>query len=356
MKNPDYPPTPSNETKELHEQSVAELKEALANNEEVTLETPEARETKIEEVRGSIDQDIEKALDKKDTGEESLTETHVSIPANYEAPKQNFFTKTWKKAMVTLGMVGVMGSAAANSGPEKPVKDSSTVKKEVNLASARKVKEIPADYTIVKKDDKTYGYKVNQGTKSKLEMAKPSKEKGGDAYENDLIKKLKSGISAEELAEKGYISPSKIPEYSKYYVPASADVVYLEGKQAEVKKTNTEDPFAAFAKEGQGLYAPGTGGHIAAEYFYPARVSNAVTEGGMLDTRKSDVLVRFRGDFGFTGEAIIVSSDDFTKLTSGRNHFQSQEQMLALKDLAKKNGGIAELSAEELAKLTLAKN
>ncbi len=70
MNKAEFPPTPSVENKEQHDEALESIKESLKNQEEVTIETPEAREEQI----SSINEEIERAMAKKPDGSERLQE------------------------------------------------------------------------------------------------------------------------------------------------------------------------------------------------------------------------------------------------------------------------------------------
>lgn len=97
------------------------------------------------------------------------------------------------------------------------------------------------------------------------------------------------------------------------------------------EKIKESDPYAAFAESGEVIYAPGAGGHAVAEICYPIRNSTSIKDAGGLDASKQSALVRFRNDFGFTGEVVLVTAEELTALIGTTNHFQNQEQLNKLK-------------------------
>lgn len=170
-------------------------------------------------------------------------ETWSSSKSEYVAPKPYNTNKgVWgglKRA--ALGLTALFGVTVASEakGVEKNPSDSTKGNIEVNFNAARKVQEIAPDYTKVKKDNKTYGYKIENG--SKKELPKATATAGSvetQAYINTLIKHLQNGISPEELVEEGYISSDRMEEFRKYYVAPKADVVYIESEQEQPKEVD----------------------------------------------------------------------------------------------------------------------
>lgn len=203
--------------------------------------------------------------------------------------------------------------------------------KEVNEdpGGERKVKEVPQGY--VKSHtvgNKTYYKKVTEG--KKLELAKPGNGKESAEYKSWLINMLKNGTSPEELAKMKYISPEAMAEYQQYYQPATVDIVYVEQEKSQV-----ENPFSAYSEIGEMMY--NTDKHAAAEMFVATRDTKSITDPGNLNTSdsRSDVLIRFRNDFGFTGEYIVIPLSEVQKYFGTGKEFQSQELFNELKSRAR---------------------
>lgn len=320
MKSQEFPPQ---DEVESYEEGPKELKS-----------TKEARNGDIAELENEIygriasDKDKIKSLEHelrskipdisfesftKDANESHLPDQEIKLPKQHESS----FKKVWKKFALTLGVAGLMAGASAKATEKNPI-DS------IDISKARLVKEKPVGYKEFKKDDKTFYYNTQEKT---LEMAKPSQEQGGKEYEEKMIQMVKSGISPQELVAKKYISADKAAEYEKYYTP-NQDVAYMESTKEPIE----ENPFSKFAVEGEILYSPGK--HAVAEMYYPARDSKSITDGGMLNTSEQNVLVRFRNDFGFTGEYIIINSEDMHKIFAGTKYFQSDADIQKLKEKA----------------------
>ncbi|MBP6904657.1 MAG: hypothetical protein KBB91_01185 [Candidatus Pacebacteria bacterium] len=280
-----------------------------------------SEKAKIQELRGQL---VEKFEDTRDPQERQEAPVEVHPPKKQESG----FGKKMKKWMMTLGFMGAVATGSAKSTETNP-EDSLKQNTSIDFNNARKVNKIAEDYTKIKKDNKTYGYKVTPG--KQIEPAKPSENKGGPEYEKWLIDQVKSGISPQQLADNGYISPENTAKYDPFYKAPSSDIVYIESESGKEVK---ENPFAAFAEQGEILFSPNK--HAAAEMFYPVRKSSDIKDGGMLNTSQQDVLIRFRNDFGFTGEYTIVKSEDLPKIFAGNRYFQSDAELAKLKANASK--------------------
>lgn len=240
----------------------------------------------------------------------------------------------FKKAFLTTTMflAGLLGAKAGttekggnDSGRVSKTERTVSIKKDVDLKSARPVNEISKEYTRISKENKIYGVKTIGGKEGTLKMAKPSDNiEGGEDYDQWLIEQLKSGITVDELIKNKYISADNKDKYEQYYVAPEVDVVVMEGQQ-ETKP----DPFSAFAKDGEAIYAPN--GHIAAEIFYPVRSSSSLTDGGMVNTQHMNALIRLRNDNGFTEEYVIATPEKLAELLGGSHSFQSNEKIEEIK-------------------------
>ncbi len=270
--------------------------------------------------------------------------------------KKTWLGKLWEKAknpMKKSVLTGafVAGSLAGQAKEKEPIDSTGNgvrTENPINFNSARKVKEKPDDYNLIHtENNKQFFGKKIPGKSEEIGMAKPGDAKGGKEYENWIITKLKSGsASPQELVEKGYISPDKKSVYEKYYAP-SIDIVYTETEQGK-----ESDPFSAFATKGTPIYAPGANGHITAELFYPVLSSTSEKDGGMLNTSQQKVLVRFRNDFGFTGESIVLNPEELGDIFGGTNHFHSKEKLDEIHQRASlaKGNDTYELTAKDIAK------
>lgn len=219
------------------------------------------------------------------------------IPSTLEDPHEEEERPTkhvsgLKKAalVATMFFSGLFGAKAA-AGEKNPT-DS------IDFTKARPTKEIPAGYKEVKKDNKTYYYKIEASKKA------PEKPRVKSSFPTTV---KKSTSFHKPIAPK--------PERN-----SSVDIVYMEGEAPKEKEVN---PFAAFAEKGEILFSPNK--HAAAEMFYSIRDSKDIKDGGMLNTSKESALIRFRDDHGFTGEYTIVKSEDLPRILAGTRYFQSQK-------------------------------
>ena len=214
--------------------------------------------------------------------------------------KVGFMSKA-KKALKKWGMVlGLstisLSAKGKNVDAEKAFTDSAKGGTEKVIGATRKVKDVPNEYTFSHSEGEKKFYKRTlQGGKKELGMAKASDEKGGPEYEKKMISLIKSGISPEELADKKYISPDRIPEYQKYV--EQIDYVYTEPeKKKEVKEVI--NPYSAYAVKGENFYLPSESGPNAGDMYYDSRHSKNIQESGILDTGKEDFVMELQGPNG----------------------------------------------------------
>lgn len=106
----------------------------------------------------------------------------------------------------------------------------------------------------------------------------------------------------------------------------------LKDKKTTVLENKEIDPYAGYAESGEIIYIPG-GNLPMAEICYPVTQTISRTDGGMLNTAKQPALIRFRNDFGFTGEVALVTGEELSAATEGRDHFQDNQ---AFKNLLQK--------------------
>jgi hypothetical protein len=163
----------------------------------------------------------------------------------------------------------------------------------------KKVDKVPDGYNFDREEGtkKYYTKKTAIG----LGMAAGS-GRGGVQYESFLKEQLGNGITPEDLAAKKYIGADLIGKYKAFYKPSS-DTVYTEPNPVNVQ------PEAA--KRGQAIYLPNK--HIAGEIFYGSRDSKDVNDGGTLNTAVQTARIKFRNDFGFTGEELDLPGSEVQK-------------------------------------------
>ncbi len=170
----------------------------------------------------------------------------------------------------------------------------------------------------------------------KVDGNKKIYKKVESSQNNKPLAKKESNIKPVKKTGKSFFKKKVQPSKS-----SNVDYVYIEENQVpptpEVKK---QDPFAAYSKMGEILYMPGAGGHACAEMYYRTRQSNNKEESGNTNTQDENVLIRFRNDFGFTGEWIEVEKNQLGKVLGGTNHITSIDQYNKLISLASQNPNI----------------
>ncbi len=187
----------------------------------------------------------------------------------------------------------------------------------IDFNTARKVTEKPEGYKEIKKDNKTYFYKITESKKNGGEVAKPIAKK--------TVKKQEH-----RLTPKKHVTLNKGEGFHQAEKTKDLDLVYVVEENQDTKPEQP-DPFAAFAKDGEAIYAPN--GRIAAEVFYQVRSSNDIKDGGMANTQHKNALIRLRNDNGWTGEYVIVTPEKFAELFGGSHSFQSNEKIEEVKAL-----------------------
>jgi hypothetical protein len=257
-------------------------------------------ENRISEVRGELDKKYinnEQSLNKL---KDPKGQTTVTFPLNKKVEKKTFASKLKKfgrRAVLFLGLSAIsLGAKGKNASAEKAFTDSAKGGTEKVIGATRKVKDVPNEYTFSHSEGEKKFYKRTlQGGKKELGMAKASDEKGGPEYEKKMISFIKSGISPQELADKKYISPDKIPEYQKYV--EQIDYVYTEPeKKKEVKEV--VNPYSAYAVKGENFYLPSESGPNAGDMYYDSKHSKNIQESGILDTGKEDFVMELQGPNG----------------------------------------------------------
>jgi hypothetical protein len=146
---------------------------------------------------------------------------------------------------------------------------------------------------------------------------------GGSQYESFLQSQLGNGISPEELVVKKYIGADVVGKYKQYYKPTE-DIVYTE--PTSIPNTPTQ------AQRRQPVYGPDK--HIRGEMFYPSRNSTGITDGGTLNTSAQSGRLKFRNDFGFSGEEVDVNGKDIQKYLGTTHTFGSEDLYNGLKSKA----------------------
>lgn len=131
----EYPPENQEQEHSLpveqeNEVSEQELQEALA------AETAEQKEALVTEKKAEIEAVAATQADHSPEGEvERFDVTHVTIPEDFQKPKENWLASKWKKAMVTLGLAGAMAiPAAAKEGGEDTLARKSFPEKTISVA------------------------------------------------------------------------------------------------------------------------------------------------------------------------------------------------------------------------------
>lgn len=205
---------------------------------------------------------------------------------------------------------------------------------------ARKVDAIPTGYNFLREEGGRKFY--NKTSAEALQVASGSNRLGGKEYDDFLINKLQSGVTVDELVAKRYLSQDKAANYAQYFRP-NEDIVFMEGQQAQPQLLNAP----ARAARGQSVFLPNK--HIAAEMFYDSRDSATNTDGGMLNTAGQRGTLRFRNDFGYTGEEVRLEGSDIQKYLGTSNTFGTDDIYKELKAkavMAKMPYGGGPLTAE----------
>jgi hypothetical protein len=249
--------------------------------------------------------------------------------------------KVIKKAAPAIAATVVGGSAMAQQGPSiqeqgdklfasrsgNTVEHATAGHENPKLTSAdfnkaeRVTKQPEGSVVVAGPDGKKYFMKTLPG--SKVKEVKSGSVGGGQKYKKPVTNVLHKKEHVPKHHPNVEVSHFKDP---------SVQLFYMEPEEKNIPEV---DPYAAFGKMGEPIYAPG--GHIAAEIFYATRESHSITDGGMVDTQKGSALVRFRNDHGFTGLTIVIPAEDVQKYFGVGNHFQSQALLEELKTKASKS-------------------
>jgi hypothetical protein len=278
--------------------------------------------------------------------------------ANPEPKKNKFFNwfkNPFKKVAVVTGLT--LSSIAAHS---------ETAHTETNPTDSAKnktefIKKTPEDSLATNKN--TVSIKVYQGGKTKEGATTPTGFNNSflnneyNIHEGDVEAVAKQfGFRTDNVEDFqadmfGYLEKN-YPEdmknvVKKYGMPAAGKMTdailgvrvafAMKILKDKVPSNNVEkkesDPYAAFAESGEVLYTTGPGGHAFAELCYPIRSSASIKDGGMLDASKQPVLIRFRNDFGFTGEVSLMTDEAYRKaMGTTSNHARDEVSIALLKE------------------------
>jgi hypothetical protein len=264
--------------------------------------SPEVQE-KIAEIKNSFINPDTTARDEiiSTTNKRNATvETFTPDPAYKNIPERKKATgfKKWgvTAAMFLTGLFGAKaegGKNTKNEDPKKPKQEQT-----VDTKSARKVDQAPTDPSYKKlgtEGDKTFYAKKTSGTLEKAKGGTPKADP--ESYMQEMITKVKSGISPQELLDKGYVTPEVAKELEQY-----VDVVYT---QPETQKTNESfDPFQAFGRDEQVLFF---NGKAVGRMFKMDRKTNLAEKNGWNEERT--VAIIFGGDQGPNGKRVILDLD-----------------------------------------------
>jgi hypothetical protein len=253
--------------------------------------------------------------------------------------------KNWTMALLGLGMTG---QALATEGGKKEEPKKPTQEQTIDTKKARKIDKEPTDPEYKKvgtEGDKTFYAKKSN---SELEKAKPGSAKANpEEYLQQMIEKVKSGISPQDLLKQGYITPKVAKDLEQY-----VDVVYTQPEAQKTKEVK-KDPFAAYAEEGEVIYA---NGKAAATMHYRSRKSTNIEVGGGVNTSDEDVLFKFLDANGnFNGKYIQVKKgEDLNNALAGSKYFQGNS-FEKLNDNALSINNTYELTGDDIASGTTIK-
>lgn len=191
----------------------------------------------------------------------------------------------------------------------------------------RLVSEVPMGYQPLRTEGKRQYY----GMSRSINPAQKGQQGSGTDYENFLINQLQSGISPEELVNKGYMARPNIQKFAPYY---KQDIVYTEQQPQQ-------QPVPTPAFKGEPIYE---GNKLVGYSRFASR--NSVNQGdpGTLNTANQFNEFMFADDMGNpTGDLYTIPASDWSNtFTGGTRHLQTREGLDKYKtNVAKfKKGGI----------------
>lgn len=279
--------------------------------------SPEVQE-KIAEIKNSFINPDTTARDEiiSTTNKRNATvETFTPDPAYQNIPERKKATgfKKWgvTTAMFLAGLFGAKaegGKNGKNEDPKKPKQEQT-----IDTKSARKVNQAPTDPSYKKlgtEGDKTFYAKNTSGTLEKAKGGTPKADR--ESYMQEMITKVKSGISPQELLNKGYVTPEVAKELEQY-----VDIVYTQPEKVEVTQTKeSDDP--KFAKMSDRYFGPNQ--HAVADIWAETRASTDKADGGMLDTGQELRKIQLLDEMGNNdGEPFVLAKGELQKITGANN-------------------------------------
>lgn len=190
---------------------------------------------------------------------------------------------------------------------------------------ARKVDSVPDGFNPLRVDgNKSYYNKVGSNSFNLNASASGPRATNDSTYMQGLAQKY-PGVDGNTLQQRGFLSSDGAKAFTSFYKPTE-DVVYTE-RQPQQSPTP--------AKTSRGLPVYDGQKHISAELFYPTRDSMDSSQGGNLNTQNSGARLKFRNDFGYTGEEIQMAAPDIQKYLGTTNTFQSADGLTELRNRAK---------------------
>jgi hypothetical protein len=173
----------------------------------------------------------------------------------------------------------------------------------------RLVTEVPQGYTPLKTEGNRSYFQMTRT----INPAQKGQKSSGEEYNNFLMKQLQSGISPEELANKGYISNSNIDTFKPFY---KKDIVYTETVPQQVV-----EPTPAF--RGEPIYE---NNKLIGYSRYNSRNSTSQSDPGTLNTGYQDTEFMFADDMGKpTGDLYNIPSSDWYGYVGTTNQLKTRE-------------------------------
>lgn len=196
----------------------------------------------------------------------------------------------------------------------------------------RLVTEVPIGYEPFKKEGNRSYYQMNTSINP---AQKASKMANPQDYEKYISTMVQSGISPEELANKGYISASNISKFTPFY---KKDVVYTETQP---------DPTTAF--RGEPVYE---GNRLVGFSRYSSRNSPNQQSPGVMNTAEQFSEFMFADEMGKPiGDLYSIPATEWSNtFTGGTRHLKTREGLDKYKSpIAKfQKGGEIEDDSEEM--------
>lgn len=187
----------------------------------------------------------------------------------------------------------------------------------------QEVIQVPEGFKFLREDKG--GVKIyNKKSSTTLPMAKPSSSQGSKEYEDFLKAQLQSGISPDELVKQKYISPENITKYSNFYIPKE-DFIHT-------KPIKQKDPYENWSGRKEQIHADNK---TIAEMWYPSTQTDVNTNQGNLNTSTQKGVLRFRNDFGFTGEELPLDAPEIQQYLGASQAFKTTEDYQKLLQLAR---------------------